>query len=664
MQSVEKVFRDTIANLWQDYEPRESQIKMSKAVQDTISNGGILIAEAGTGVGKSLAYLLPAAIWALENNGLVVISTETKALQDQLLKKDIPLVRSILKKEIRAEIAMGASNYLCKRKFSHVDDSGNLDIDMIHQYDRFLDWVKSTTTGMRTEYQGNIPLEYWMKISRESDNCLGKSCKNYSHSYYFLEKEKWKNSHLLIVNHSLLSSHMAGNFRLLPEFKKLIIDEAHNFSEIVGKSFQSDISFEAVNKLLGFIHSKDSRTSLLSKMSHPSDLIQLVEDSKNASLHLFGRLPEQIKMNMYGAERITQKLKLDDGNFENTINKLIESLAKRAEKYSKESEHQEEKEVAQGIEMSVGRLSGISEFFYELRNRENPNLVFWNEPPNLKKNEKFIRLLSEPINVDEIIGEGLVPRMDSLVFASATLTTGKKNFTFFKDQTGIHTDQTICLESPFDYTKQAILFLPQGIRDPKDDDFGYHEDITKKIRFLIELTQGDCFVLFTSNKSLNQVRSVLESRIPFPIYSQTVLGAVGAKKMFMENKNSVLFGVASFWQGVDIKGDKLKNVIITKLPFQVPTEPVLQTKMELLKEKNQDPFRNFQLPRAGIVLKQGFGRLIRSRQDYGIVSILDPRISTKSYGKEFLAVFPTGIKTIQKDEELVQSFQNLPKLIV
>lgn len=664
MESTDSIFRSKIPSIWRDYEPRESQILMSSQIQNTLTNGGSLIIEAGTGVGKSLAYLIPAILHSLENKELVVVSTETKALQDQLIKKDIPLVEKILGVEIRAEIAMGASNYLCKRKLGLVEEQGSFDVDVLHQLDNFQSWVKNTKTGIRSEYNGNLPYDFWMKVSRESDNCLGKACKNFSHSFYFLEKEKWKNANVLIVNHSLLSSHMAGNFRLLPEFKRLIIDEAHNFPEIVGKSFQSEVTFEGVSKLLNYLHSKDNKNSLLGRIHYPQALIESTEESKNSLANLFGMTAQELGLNFFGPIRIQKPLKLDEGKLEDSINRLILQLQEKMEKYSKESEIQEEKEIALGIEMSVGRLKSLTGFFYELRKRTNPNLVFWSEPPRERKKERFIRLLSEPINVDEIISQELLPKLEASIFTSATLTSGKKNFGYFEKQLGFSAKTKLELQSPFDYNRQAILYIPRTIRDPKENDAGYHEDLILHIEDLIRLTEGKCFVLFTSNKSLNTVRQALERKLPYPIFSQTVLGALGAKKSFLETPNSVLFGVNSFWQGVDIKGDQLRSVIIAKLPFQVPTEPVLQTKMEVMKKNNQDPFRDFQMPRASILLKQGFGRLIRSTTDTGIVSILDPRIHTKSYGKQFLSCFPEGIKTVILKEELIQKYHNLPKLIL
>ncbi|WCL48020.1 ATP-dependent DNA helicase [Leptospira sp. GIMC2001] len=660
MDSAESIFRNKIPKIWDDYEPRQSQITMSSKIQNAFLEGGSLLAEAGTGVGKSLSYLVPAALFAMEREQTIVISTETKALQDQLIKKDIPILREILGSELRAEIAMGASNYICKRKYQMVSETGNFGTESNRSIEEFQKWLSTTDTGIKSEFQGNISYDLWSKVTRESDNCLGKSCKNFSSSFYFLEKEKWKKAHLLIVNHSLLASHIAGDFRILPHFERLIIDEAHNFPEIVGKSFRSEVTYDGLQKLFGFIHSKDNKHGLAARMGSPSNLLKFNDAARDSSIRLYSSIAQDIGLNFYGATRIKSKLKLDGGEFEKSLKEMINFLVEQSRNYKKDSENPVDKEIALGIEMVLGRLSSFSSFFYELRNRENENLVFWYEPPSYKDKEKFVKLLSEPINVDEIIADVLMPRLESVIFTSATMTTLKGSFNYFEKQIGFDHSDKIQLPSPFDYSKQAILFTPRDIRDPAADDNGYHIDIAEYILSLIKLTQGNCFVLFTSNKSLNRIRELIESRSEYPIFSQTDLGAVGAKQQFLGTDNSVLFGVSSFWQGVDIKGDRLKSVIITRLPFQVPSEPVLETKIERMKEQNLNPFAEIQLPRASLLLKQGFGRLIRSMSDTGIVSILDPRLHTKSYGKQLLSSLPSGLRACYEEKDLLEKFENLP----
>lgn len=659
--NLNSIFHETMPKIWEDYEPRESQITLSSKIQELLQGSGVLLAEAGTGVGKSLSYLLPAALYSLESGSTVVVSTETKALQDQLLFKDIPLLEKILNQKIKAERALGASNYICKRKWKIAEDTGNFGTEMISQIDNFQDWLSETQTGIKTEYNGYASSEFWSKVTREADNCLGKSCKNFSHSYYFLEKEKWKKANILIVNHYLLASHIAGDFRILPNFDKIIIDEAHNFPEIVGRSFRSEITYDFISKQLSFLYSKENKQSLIQKMGSPENLVDALDEAKESLIKLYSRISSELGLNLYGSVRIKKPLLLDKGDFEISLARIVNLFIDKSTKYSKESENNLEKEIALGLETGISRFRGLIDFFAELRNRKNENLVYWSEPPNFKEKDKFLKLCSEPINVDEIIAEIFIPKMESVIFTSATISSPKGDFNYFEDQIGFKQVERLELDSPFNYQKQSLLFIPKNIEDPSNEE-RYLEDIFVWIKFLIELTEGNTFVLFTSNKSLKKIHEKLDKESNYPIISQLSQGAIQAKQLYLETDHAVLLGVSSFWQGIDIKGDRLKSVIITKLPFQVPSEPVLETKIEKMKEKNINAFAKVQLPRAGLLLKQGYGRLIRSISDTGIVSILDPRIYTKSYGKTLLQTLPKGVLPETDPRVLLDKYNNLPKI--
>lgn len=252
-----------MASLWDQYEARPEQIQMALNVQKSLKESSNFIIEAGTGVGKSLAYLIPAILYSLETGKTVVISTETKALQQQLLTKDIPLASRILNREVKAEVAMGASNYICKRKTANVFREGTFGLEMADHLDGFNQWLNRTNTGIKSEYKGVSSFDFWSKVTREADNCLGKRCPNFSSSFYFLEKEKWKSANILIVNHALLSAHVAGEFQILPPFSNLILDEAHNFPEIFGKAFQVRVGHDDLAKLLGFLSHPSKETGFI-----------------------------------------------------------------------------------------------------------------------------------------------------------------------------------------------------------------------------------------------------------------------------------------------------------------------------------------------------------------------------------------------------------------
>lgn len=659
MSKIQEIFHQRLPEIWEDYEPRPTQIQLSESISDTINQSGSLITEAGTGVGKSLSYLIPAALYSLESGQTVVISTETKALQDQLLKKDIPLVQKIIEQEIKAEIALGASNYICKRKWKNLKDGIMNDFDLTNQSEELDFWINHSEIGIRTEYKGTLRNDSWAKITRESDNCLGRNCKNYSHSFYFLAKEKWKRANLLIVNHSLLASHIAGEFKILPDFTKLIIDEAHNFPEILGKSFRSEVTYDSVLKILGFIYTKDNKNTIFSKVTFSLKFLQTIEEAKLKLSQLFNSISSELGLQFQGATRIRKKLILDSGMFEESLRSIVQILEEKSTQFKKDSDIQEEKEIALALELSSSRLSAVSDFLAGFRKGTNEKIVYWCEPPGYQSSDRFLRLYSEPIQIDEIISEKLVPRLDAIIYTSATIKTAGSGFSFFENQLGYQSSEKKEFESPFQYSKNSLLYIPKTISDPSFE-ADYLRDILEEIVYLIQLTKGNTFVLFTSHKSMQYIYENLRSKISFPLISQGILGAVEAKNQYMATDNAVLLGVSSFWQGVDIRGEKLKNVIISKLPFQPPNDPVLETKMEILKSQNKNPFMEIQLPRASLLLKQGFGRLIRSQTDTGIVSILDPRIHTKYYGKILLESFPKGLRPILTREDLLHKFQNLP----
>ncbi|MDF3820117.1 helicase C-terminal domain-containing protein [Leptospira sp. 96542] len=655
------VFTKNLPNLWKDYETRKEQLEMATAVESAFSLGKNLVVEAGTGVGKSLAYLIPSALYSLENETTVVVSTETKSLQDQLLYKDIPLVSEALGVEIKAMVALGANNYLCKRKYGKVIDRGDFGVEMEATIGHFTTWENKTETGIRSEYDGFISNPFWASVARESDNCLGRNCPNFSSSYYFLEKEKWKKTNILIVNHHLLASHLANDFKILPPFSHLVIDEAHVFPEIIGKAFGSEIRHDLILNSLHFLHFPEKKSGLVLKLKNQEKIKTAVENSLGYLNDFFRLLLSAIPLQFQFSKRHTERIKLDDGALENSLAEIVNLLDSLTSVYKKDSEDNEEKEIALGLEMVANNFKKTSSFLSDFRRKTNPNLVFWIEPPSQTAKDPYYLLFSQPKNTDEILSETLFPNMESVVMTSATISPTPGNFQYFTKEIGTSDIVTKTLSSPFSYKTHSLLFVPKNIADPTTDPNRNKIDLSYWIARLLTISEGDAFVLFTSNKLLNEIYDDLSAKLPFPILPQTKLGPIQAKKEFLNTPNAVLFGVSSFWQGVDIKGDKLRNVIVTKLPFQVPTEPVLQAKMEDMERSGKSPFWEMQVPKTCLLLRQGFGRLIRSSSDTGMVSILDPRIHTKSYGKNVIMSLPKGVPLVTDFEELRRKFDNLPR---
>jgi ATP-dependent DNA helicase DinG len=543
----------------------------------------------------------------------------------------------------------------------HTISSGNFGYEMTPYLNDFYAWEKNTSTGIKSEYRGFATPEFWSKITRDSENCLSRKCPNFNISYYFLEKEKWKNANILIVNHYLLASHIAGDLKILPEFQNLIIDEAHNFPDILGKSFRISILYNDILNLIQFISGRDKKnTGLLGKIDDSlknKKLINRLSEGEEILKYFYGKLFEEFPV-LFQAQRITKKINPDNCILENYLFEISTFLKSIQDKFNPETENILEKEIIMELDFSVSKSKIYAESLKMIRTLEKGNIVVWLDPAEENAKDKFYGINAQPMESGDLITEKLYPNMDSIIFTSATLSNGKNKFTFFKSQIGDPSTKDKSYPSPFPYSKNALLYLPKNIRDPVSQPEAFQEDIIKLLPYLINLSNGNAFVLFTSNKMMREVYNAVKENLNFSIFSQHELGAEKAKQEFLENEDSILFGVSTFWQGIDIKGDKLRSVIITKLPFQAPGEPVLEAKIESFKAKNSNPFQEIQLPHAILTLKQGFGRLIRSKTDKGFVAILDPRVQTKKYGEDLINNLPPA-KIVRSFKSLKESYIQL-----
>lgn len=624
-----------------DFERRKEQEDLSKNAAKAFRENRFLIAEAGTGTGKSLAYLFPAAEIALENDCTVVISTETIALQNQLLLKDIPIVKSVIGKNLRAMQALGASNYVCKRKMNNVISRGDFPPEMNPHLKDFYAWERETSAGIKSEYKGFALPEFWNKITRDPENCMGRHCPNFSASYYFLEKEKWKTSHILIVNHHLLAAHITGEGKLLPEFRYLVIDEAHSFGDILGRSMMQKTGYEDIQNILSRVSGTEKKPGL--KEKYPAlfseKISELVKKSRKESEDYFAFLQSCVPL-LFSAKRMTSKTEADSVDLEKSLLQIASVLDKTSAKLKEDSESQEDKELLLELNSLITALDGNAKILHSFTEFKSKNTVFWLDVPREGSRNSFYEIYMQPLEYENHLKEKLFSELNSVIFTSATISSGNSDFSYFERQLGIEEPMKVSYPSPFPYKKNCIIYLPKTLRDPGEDNEGYHDDLAKLIPYLLDLTSGGAFVLFTANSSLKKVLEKIEPDLPYPVFSQLKLGAEKAKNAFLETENSVLFGVSSFWQGVDVKGDRLRSVILCRIPFQPPGDPVTEAMIEGIKKKNGNPFFDFQLPYAVLSMKQGFGRLIRSKTDKGIVSILDPRILTKGYGRNIIGALP------------------------
>ncbi|MCS7204918.1 MAG: ATP-dependent DNA helicase [Leptospiraceae bacterium] len=648
MDKVRPIFEN--ANLWKqifpNYQIRESQVRLAEAIYQAIQEESFLVAEAGTGTGKTLAYLI-ASILATQNEK-ILISTETKTLQNQILYKDLPIVEKVLQTKIHAEIAFGSMNYICKRRLQEFLNSEQVSkfSDKVEIED-FKEWEKQTQRGLIFEYPKELPKNFIDEVVRIPDLCLKNQCPNFNISYYFLEKKKWEKAKILIVNHHLLASHIISNFTLLPKFEIAIIDEAHSFPQIFREQSLQCLSSQELK-------------SFFKKHQIPN--VGLIDE-------FFNEIKKQIFSNHQNQElKIRIKNRIHHPSLLSLLNQLIDIKGELENKQNHilelfpESKTEERNKKELELEQSKAYLNQIENILNTLYEGPKYNYVhyFESDPSGLDG-----RICITPVEVGSDIKEKFLQVLNCVIFTSATLSVNQK-FNYFNEKVGLDDyakDQfrynSILVPSPFVYKKQALVYIPKNLNP---DSPQYVENITKEIFRHLELLQGNILVIFTSKKTLNDVykkltildeyKNYLLSR-NIKIFSQEILGAPMALKNYLENKNSVLFGLDTFRQGIDIAGDKLKGVILVKLPFLVPTDPIQEAQSEMEKEKERDYFLSVQIPEMIIKLKQGMGRLIRTETDKGIISILDSRIYQKQYGKFILNAL--------SDYHIVNDFEELKK---
>lgn len=624
---------ENLGEFLDSYRPRAAQKSMAAAVERALYDQEILIAEAGTGTGKTLAYLIPLLEFARQTDTRVLVSTETRSLQSQLLEKDIPLVERIRNEAAEAQLCLGASNFICKRKMSQALDKGEL-LLAGSQLDALVEWEQKTPTGIRAEFEGAVQEAVWKAITREADNCLGRKCHNFSESFYFVARERWKNAKLLVANHALLASHMALDGKLLPDFSAAVIDEAHRFPGAVLDAMRASVP---LNDLAGLIR-QAGRNGDSARRSLETFRAE-VELRFTASSRLRGpMLPDAAEMladQLAGLESSLRENLDDEGNAQGEAGLKAQMLLNR-----------------------IGQARSVIESFAAGPEAESVHWLTLDE-------QRVPSLHKSPLSAAAHIRHGLLEKTHTVVFTSATLSSsGAKPFAFFSGECGaafVESKKTkyFKVSSPFEYEQKCLLFLPEEIIDPGDED-RFPEDCAYWIDRLVQMTEGGAFVLFTSKAGLKRTHALLKEKTAgrkFEIHSQVELGARNALKRF-EESGGLLLGLATFWQGVDIPGDRLRLVILVKLPFQVPDDPIVQARTEKLEKQGKSSFMLMQLPHAVLSMKQGFGRLIRTEEDRGVVAILDSRIKTRRYGPEILAALPPA-RVVHSFEELETSYAGL-----
>jgi len=609
------------------YEYRPQQVEMAEAVWRALHDGGDLIVEAGPGTGKTFAYLIP----AIYSGHKVVVSTGTKNLQEQLFFKDIPLLKEILPIKFTAAYMKGRDNYLCRRRFRIFNQQPLFKVfEEASFFKEVSAWASRTETGDRAEL-GGIPEDYtaWAEICCSRDHCLAAECPDHKQCFLTHMRQAAAQAQVLVVNHHLFFADLAirdAGGEVIPRYKRVIFDEAHQLEEVITAYFGLSVSNYRVEEL-----ARDIQRGLMIGRRPSADSLGIVDDLREKGAQLFTLFTGEERYRLREFDPLVFSLLTD---IKRCLSALRGIMVKRSE--------QEE------IAALIRRTQELGEDLEFILSQGDAQYVYWCE-----NRGKGVFLRASPVDVWPELNRRLYPCLETAVFTSATLST-QRGFEYFRERLGINDAEELILPSPFDMQHQVVIYLPPGLPEPNAPAFS--KAAAKEIEAILAITKGRAFILFTSYKSMREIHGMLKGRLPYRLLIQ----GEGPKHLLLEefkqDVSSVLLGTASFWEGVDVPGEALSCVIIDKLPFDPPTEPVTQARIERIADQGENPFYHYQIPAAIITLKQGLGRLIRSTEDRGVLSILDSRILTKEYGKLFLQSLPSA-PVVQKREEIRRVFE-------
>jgi ATP-dependent DNA helicase DinG len=686
-----------VAKKLKGFECRPEQLKMTAAVSRAFNQSQIAMVEAGTGTGKSMAYLIPAVHWAVNNKQRVVISTNTINLQEQLINKDIPFLQGVLPAKFKAVLIKGRNNYVCLSKVQSIREESDLLINSEERVEMqtLLEWASKTADGSRSDLNLLPSSSVWEKVACESDNCARIRCEFYSRCFYYRARREAATADLLVANHHLLFADLAvrgetGSFSdacVLPGYSRIILDEAHNIGEVATDYFGVQVSRHGLIRLLGRFYSIKEREKIREKGLLPFLLSRLREFEKQIDLSLYSRIHDHVRSVLVPqkeslvfslgqffeeigvffeglAQQETGEVKIrftpelcDSGSWQEEALKPVQQLLLQFKEFHQQLLGLErmleslpdlvsEKLLSQTVELSAltDRIevaaSALGEIFGEL----SEDKVRWVETRPARYG-RLVTFRQAPLEVAELLVDRLFSKFQTVILTSATLTT-EECFDYLKRQLGLNRLPSqrlleLVLPSSFNYLEQVIIGIPLGIPSPEHPDF--RRELSNLVLRSISISGGRALVLFTSYGLLRLIYQDLAE----PLHE---LGIQALKQgdaprhrlteTFKADKTSVLFATDSFWEGVDVSGDALENVILTKLPFSVPKEPVVEARVEAIAKRGGNPFLEYTVPQAVIQFKQGFGRLVRSKADYGSIMIFDRRVVEKSYGKSFIGSLP------------------------
>jgi len=646
---MEEVFGPAglIAQAHPEYEHRPGQIEMARAVMRAFEENRHLIVEAGTGTGKTLAYLVPAVAAALGDRGRVIVSTGTKNLQEQLMEKDIPFLQGILPKPFSATYMKGRNNYLCLNRLARAQATPVLEgLEEVDYFEDVSHWALESQTGDRAEL-ANLPesLSFWRHIDARSESCLGQKCPDYDACFITRMRERAQQADIVVVNHHLFFADLAlrnGNFgSVLPDYTAVILDEAHLIEDVASEYFGSQVSNYQIDDVIRDIERLEIEEAEIDREVTKS-LARLSTFSEN----FWMGFKETREEGRYPLVPGTFAKRTSSGQFESTrlgeLYVFLEGSITRVET-TLDTIH----DKTPDIENMIRRLRQIKFDLQFIVTGSDKKFVYW-----LERRNRGVFLRASPIDVAGLLQDKLFDEVPTVILTSATLSSGG-NFAFIRDRLGLDTADDLIAESTFDYQSQAILYLPPKMPEPRSREWS--EAAASEVINILKATQGRAFVLSTSLAGMQSLFESVWAEIDYPCLVQGSASKSQLLKRFRETPHAVLFATSSFWQGVDVRGEQLSCVIIDKLPFAVPTDPIVAARQRYIEDSGGSSFHEYSVPQAIIALKQGLGRLIRSTSDRGVLAVLDPRLRTKSYGQTFLRSLPP-CRTTTRIDDLARMF--------
>ncbi|MGL4425556.1 MAG: ATP-dependent DNA helicase [Cetobacterium sp.] len=684
-----------LAGVFSEFEYRKEQLDMAKVIEKGLNTETKVIVEAGTGTGKTLAYLIPAIEWSIKNKKRVVISTNTINLQEQLLNKDIPIAKKVIKDEFNYILVKGRGNYLCNRKLHNIAMGDFVDFEEYSEnqkieFKEVLKWGGKTETGDKAELPFEVDYIIWENFQSESDMCVGNKCQFKSQCYFLKARDEKKKADILITNHHMYFSDLAirkeigfnTEYSILPEYELVVFDEAHNVEKVARDYFSYEVSKYGFTKNMNQIYTMEkskkkgtgSLDVLIKHLEHcdydgkKSTISDLQNDIKLKHRNLFvsGRSYFNFLIEIFSKgqmKSITYRLKKNDfqkAPYYNQLDNLKDEFIGDLSSYLKKvktilgriRELDDKEGYISDFSRYIDRLDTFLQNFKFINSLDDEKFIYWVDINGKKSNSK---LVATPLKIDSELDKSLYSNLKQIIFTSATIAIGN-DFSYFKESIGLK-ELTLekVIHSPFDYNNQMKVYLPKDLLNPSD--LKFNDSVKEFLKNLILKTSGKCFILFTSYGTLNYMYFLIKDELEkagLNLLMQGQAPRTQLVEMYKNLKNPVLFGTDSFWEGVDIKGDQLSSVIIFKLPFKVPSDPITEAIIENIAQQNKNAFVEYQIPESVIKFKQGIGRLIRSKSDKGIITILDNRVITKTYGKYFKDAIPTKNIKILKMEDVLK----------